>query len=215
MSSFTRKAFGGSRRRNRSINKVIQIQCCTSSKGHSRGRESAIAGRRGRVIGDAQNMRRRPCKSPEQGRSARPYAAQGGPRKNLEVESKVRWLAGRDNNMSSVSNPRAVSAAFPGGGLVGLLGQNAEPANTEPASNLPSTQRHFDVCPIWLELAIRHEGSTLSDGTYRNALNQAGGFQNHHRVYDREGKPCVSCGTTVHDTQWRFLSFRKEAGARS
>ncbi|WP_145168410.1 bifunctional DNA-formamidopyrimidine glycosylase/DNA-(apurinic or apyrimidinic site) lyase [Rubripirellula lacrimiformis] len=44
-----------------------------------------------------------------------------------------------------------------------------------------------------LELAIQHEGSTLSDGTYRNALNDAGGYQNYHRVYDRAGKPCRRC----------------------
>ena len=42
--------------------------------------------------------------------------------------------------------------------------------------------------------AIAHEGSTLSDGTYRNALNESGGYQNHHRVYDRAGKPCSQCG---------------------
>ena len=45
-----------------------------------------------------------------------------------------------------------------------------------------------------LHEAIRYEGSTLSDGTYRNALNQAGGYQNQHRVYDREGVACPSCG---------------------
>ncbi len=45
-----------------------------------------------------------------------------------------------------------------------------------------------------LEAAIRHEGSTLSDGTYRNALNEAGGYQNYHRVYDRAGQLCASCG---------------------
>ena len=45
-----------------------------------------------------------------------------------------------------------------------------------------------------LESAIRHEGSTLSDGTYRNALSQDGGYQNHHRVYDRAGKACLTCG---------------------
>ena len=45
-----------------------------------------------------------------------------------------------------------------------------------------------------LNLAIRYEGSTLSDGTYRNALNQAGGYQNEHRVYDRAGQPCSTCG---------------------
>ena len=48
-----------------------------------------------------------------------------------------------------------------------------------------------------LEAAIRHEGSTLSDGTYRNALNQSGGYQNHHRVYDRAGQPCPTCGHEV------------------
>ncbi|MEQ8790484.1 MAG: bifunctional DNA-formamidopyrimidine glycosylase/DNA-(apurinic or apyrimidinic site) lyase [Pirellulaceae bacterium] len=45
-----------------------------------------------------------------------------------------------------------------------------------------------------LELAILLEGSTLSDGTYRNALNESGGYQNHHRVYDRAGEPCPRCG---------------------
>lgn len=44
-----------------------------------------------------------------------------------------------------------------------------------------------------LSTAIRHEGSTLGDGTYRNALNQAGGYQNHHRVYDRADAPCRRC----------------------
>lgn len=45
-----------------------------------------------------------------------------------------------------------------------------------------------------LSAAIRHEGSTLSDGTYRNALNASGGYQNLHRVYDKAGLPCPTCG---------------------
>lgn len=44
------------------------------------------------------------------------------------------------------------------------------------------------------EIAIKYEGSTLSDGTYRNALNDAGSYQNEHRVYDREGETCPTCG---------------------
>lgn len=48
-----------------------------------------------------------------------------------------------------------------------------------------------------LEEAIRYEGSTLSDGTYRNALNRAGGYQNQHRVYDRAGLPCPRCGSVI------------------
>lgn len=45
-----------------------------------------------------------------------------------------------------------------------------------------------------LETAILYEGSTLSDGTYRNALNKAGGYQNQHRVYDKAGAPCPRRG---------------------
>ena len=58
--------------------------------------------------------------------------------------------------------------------------------------------------PVWdrlcaaiqhvLREAIRYEGSTLSDGTYRNALNESGRYQNHHRVYDRAGELCTTCG---------------------
>jgi formamidopyrimidine-DNA glycosylase len=60
-----------------------------------------------------------------------------------------------------------------------------------------------------LELAIQHEGSTLSDGTYRNALNQSGGYQNHHRVYDRAGYECLSCsrGSIVRIVQAQRATF--------
>lgn len=44
-----------------------------------------------------------------------------------------------------------------------------------------------------LETAIRHEGSTLNDGTYRNVLNQNGSYQSEHRVYAREGELCSTC----------------------
>jgi formamidopyrimidine-DNA glycosylase len=44
-----------------------------------------------------------------------------------------------------------------------------------------------------LAAAVRSEGSTLGDGTYRNALSQQGGYQNEHRVYDRTDQPCPRC----------------------
>lgn len=61
----------------------------------------------------------------------------------------------------------------------------------------PQWERIHAAFSLVLEEAIRHEGSTLSDGTYRNALNQSGGYQNMHRVYDREGQPCRRCGGTI------------------
>lgn len=48
-----------------------------------------------------------------------------------------------------------------------------------------------------LVAAIKYEGSTLSDGTYRNALNESGNYQNHHRVYDLAGEKCRSCNSGV------------------
>lgn len=64
-----------------------------------------------------------------------------------------------------------------------------------PASGL--SQRQIDRIRLAtnriLYQAIAYEGSTLGDGTYRNALNQDGGYQNEHHVYDREGERCRSC----------------------
>jgi formamidopyrimidine-DNA glycosylase len=65
-----------------------------------------------------------------------------------------------------------------------------------PASQLSRAQiqRLHAATQSVLRMAIRYEGSTLGDGTYRNALNQSGSYQNAHRVYDREAEPCPSCG---------------------
>ncbi len=45
-----------------------------------------------------------------------------------------------------------------------------------------------------LQAAIRHQGSTLRDGTYRIARDDPGGYQRYHRVYQRKGEPCLQCG---------------------
>ncbi|MCG8583775.1 MAG: formamidopyrimidine-DNA glycosylase, partial [Pirellulales bacterium] len=55
-------------------------------------------------------------------------------------------------------------------------------------------QRIADATLEVLHEAIRYEGSTLGDGTYRNALNQSGSYQNHHRVYKRTDQTCPACG---------------------
>ncbi len=47
---------------------------------------------------------------------------------------------------------------------------------------------------VVLHDAIAHQGSTLRDGTYRIARDAAGSYQFHHRVYQRHGKPCTTCG---------------------
>jgi len=45
--------------------------------------------------------------------------------------------------------------------------------------------------------AVRHEGSSIGDETYRTADNRVGRFQKRHRVYGREGEPCTRCGAAI------------------
>ncbi len=68
-----------------------------------------------------------------------------------------------------------------------------------PASELSPREfgRIYRALQVVLEEAIRYEGSTLADGTYRNALNQSGSYQNAHAVYDREGETCSTCRRAV------------------
>jgi formamidopyrimidine-DNA glycosylase len=64
-----------------------------------------------------------------------------------------------------------------------------------PADRLTSHQRRrlLDATHHVLRTAILYEGSTLSDGTYRNALSRIGRYQNEHRVYGRAGETCPRC----------------------
>lgn len=49
-----------------------------------------------------------------------------------------------------------------------------------------------------LHSAIRHGGSSISD--YRDGEGRPGYFQLRLRVYDRAGKACLRCGTTIRRT---------------
>ena len=71
----------------------------------------------------------------------------------------------------------------------------AEISPKRSASRLtkPQCERIATFTKEVLNLAIEYEGSTLGDGTYRNALNQDGGYQNEHRVYQKENEICPLC----------------------
>ena len=45
--------------------------------------------------------------------------------------------------------------------------------------------------------AVRLEGSSIGDETYRTADSRPGRAQTRHRVYGREGKPCRRCRTPI------------------
>lgn len=48
-----------------------------------------------------------------------------------------------------------------------------------------------------LREAITLQGSTLGDGAYATPENTPGGYQNEHRVYQREGEKCRQCGKGI------------------
>lgn len=50
--------------------------------------------------------------------------------------------------------------------------------------------------------AIERRGSSLADEQYRDLFGRVGGYQQHHQVYAREGKPCVRCGTPITRLRW-------------
>ncbi len=56
-------------------------------------------------------------------------------------------------------------------------------------------QRLYDSVRQVLNEAIAAGGSSVSD--YTDANGQRGFFQFHHRVYGREGEPCLVCGTPI------------------
>jgi formamidopyrimidine-DNA glycosylase len=56
-------------------------------------------------------------------------------------------------------------------------------------------QRLFDAIQAVLTEAIAAGGSSISD--YVDAQGRKGFFQTSHRVYQRTGEPCVTCGTPI------------------
>jgi formamidopyrimidine-DNA glycosylase len=49
-----------------------------------------------------------------------------------------------------------------------------------------------------LRASIARQGTTVRD--YRTGTGESGSFQLELNVYDREGEPCVRCGTALTGT---------------
>lgn len=77
-----------------------------------------------------------------------------------------------------------------------------------PALSLsaPEGKQLYEAVVSVLTDAIRHRGSSLADEQYRDLFGRTGRYQEHHRVYAREGQACGRCGGTV---------TRVRAGGRS
>lgn len=74
-----------------------------------------------------------------------------------------------------------------------LFAAKIAPTDSAASISARKMRRLYTAMLDILNTAIEYEGSTLSDGTYRNAVNDPGSYQNEHRVYDRAGQPCPRC----------------------
>lgn len=78
-----------------------------------------------------------------------------------------------------------------------LFGARVSPHARCNQLSRPRWNRLHAVMREVLEEAVELEGSTLSDATYRTALNEPGRYQSRHQVYGREGQPCPCCGAAI------------------
>jgi formamidopyrimidine-DNA glycosylase len=69
------------------------------------------------------------------------------------------------------------------------------PQTRAEALDAPQCRRLYGAIRSVLRRAIRHGGSTMRD--YVRADGRAGSFRAFHRVYQREGEPCQTCGTAI------------------
>lgn len=102
------------------------------------------------------------------------------------------------------SNQREIKVALLDQKMVAGVGNLYASEILHRSSVHPQTRCHRLSKKRWLSVwgamqeilndAIEYEGSTLSDGTYRNAVSDPGRYQNEHLVYARQGEVCKSCG---------------------
>ncbi len=66
-----------------------------------------------------------------------------------------------------------------------------------PANSLSDKERSllFKEIKETLKEAIEHKGSSVDQ--YVQLTGQPGGYVKYHKVYDRQGKPCLSCKTPI------------------
>jgi formamidopyrimidine-DNA glycosylase len=110
--------------------------------------------------------------------------------KKLHVrKTKIKALLLDQKFLGGVGNIYADEALFRAG---------IHPLVTASKISKPRARRLFDATREVLSEAIESRGSSVSD--YVDADGRLGSFQQSHRVYQRDGEPCVVCGRPIKRT---------------
>jgi formamidopyrimidine-DNA glycosylase len=115
---------------------------------------------------------------------------------DITIEDFGRALSGRKARIKGLLLDQSVIAGI--GNIYAdeiLFDSRIHPVTRAPALSKNDVGRLWESTRKILALAIDAKGSTLRD--YVDAEGKPGGFQLFHKVYDREGEPCVTCGSPV------------------
>lgn len=104
----------------------------------------------------------------------------------VRKKTKIKPLLMDQTVISGVGNLYAAEALF-----------RAKIHPARPASSLSDKEKEtlFKEIKDTLNEAIKYKGSSVDQ--YLQLSGEPGDYVKHHRVYDREGKPCVICKTPI------------------
>ncbi len=118
----------------------------------------------------------------------------------LERSFTPAWLQGALRGKSMAIKPALMDAGLVVGvgniyAAESLFDAGIDPRRAAGRVALARIDKLVPAIKKTLQAAIRAGGSTLRD--FCNTEGGMGDFQTRHKVYDRAGEPCVTCGTPI------------------
>ncbi|MDP9159025.1 MAG: bifunctional DNA-formamidopyrimidine glycosylase/DNA-(apurinic or apyrimidinic site) lyase [Acidobacteriota bacterium] len=127
---------------------------------------------------------------------AHEFAASGSEPLEVELEQFVKLFRGTNSFIkSALLNQKLLSGVGNIYADESLFRAGIRPRRRASSLTREELRKLYLAMRAVLKRAIKHKGSSISD--YVGADGAEGFFQLQHRVYGREGKPCLTCKTPV------------------
>jgi formamidopyrimidine-DNA glycosylase len=127
---------------------------------------------------------------------AHEFAASGSEPLEVELEQFVKLFRGTNSFIkSALLNQKLLSGVGNIYADESLFRAGIRPRRRASSLTREELRKLYLALRAVLKRAIKHKGSSISD--YVGADGAEGFFQLQHRVYGREGKPCLTCKTPI------------------
>ncbi len=107
-------------------------------------------------------------------------------RERLQTQQEIKRLLLDQRKIAGLGNIYSNEALFEA---------RIHPERSAHTLSRQETQRLFAAIPAVLQHALQAGGTSID--SYRTPQGELGRFQNEFRVYERAGRPCPRCGTTI------------------